>query len=157
RRGCDRDRRGARCGRADRHRGLRARAAGAPGVLHEPAEGGASPRRVLPLPGADRAVRRGGPERAPGRAARRRLEDRGGRIPVSAREQQFLEVYRKERADDQRNYYEKQAGRAQAAHRQLLAISAVVFGVSGAVAVLSGVDVQGKLVWAILAAILPAL
>jgi hypothetical protein len=75
---------------------------------------------------------------------------------VSSREEQFLEVYRRARAEDQRGYYERQAARAEAAHRQLLAISAVVFGVSGAVAVLSGVHVPGKIYWAVLAAVLPA-
>ena len=76
---------------------------------------------------------------------------------MSSREQEFLEVYKRARVDDQRSYYERSAAQSEAAHRQLLLTSAVLFGVSGAVAVLSGTDVAGKLVWAILAAILPAI
>ena len=76
---------------------------------------------------------------------------------MSSREQQFLEVYRRARVEDQRAYYERSAARAEAAHRQLLLTSAVLFGASGAVAVLAGTAVAGKLVWAILAAVLPAI
>jgi sialate O-acetylesterase len=43
-----------------------------------------------------------------------------------------------------------------AAHRQLLLVSAVLFGTSGTVALISGIDVPGKVVWAVLAAVLPA-
>jgi hypothetical protein len=75
---------------------------------------------------------------------------------VSSREQQFVELYRRARVEDQRTYYEDTARRFEAAHRQLLLGSAVVFGLSGAIAVLSGTEVPGKLVWAILAAVLPA-
>lgn len=75
---------------------------------------------------------------------------------MSDRAQQFVEVYRQARLDDQRNYYERSARRFQAAQRQLLLTSAVVFGMSGAVGLIAGLDVSGKLVWAILAAILPA-
>jgi hypothetical protein len=76
---------------------------------------------------------------------------------MSSRQEQFLEVYRLARVEDQRGYYERTAATAEAAHRQLLLITAIVFGVSGAVAVLSGLDISGKLVWAVLAALLPAL
>jgi hypothetical protein len=75
---------------------------------------------------------------------------------MSSRQEQFLEVYRLARVEDQRRYHEHVAARAEAAHRQLLLITALVFGVAGVVAVLSGLDIQGKLVWAVLAAVLPA-
>jgi hypothetical protein len=76
---------------------------------------------------------------------------------VTSREQQFVELYRDARVEDQRAYYERKAAQNEAAHRQLLLASAIVFGISGAVALLAGVDVPGKLVWAILAAVLPAI
>lgn len=75
---------------------------------------------------------------------------------MSSRHEQFLEVYRLARVEDQRGYHEEAAARAAAAHRQLLLITAVVFGVSAAVTILAGLDISGKLVWAVLAAVLPA-
>jgi SMODS and SLOG-associating 2TM effector domain 1 len=75
---------------------------------------------------------------------------------MSSREEQFLEVYRLARVEDQRGYHEQAATTAEAAHRQLMLITAIVFGVSAAVAVLAGLDISGKLVWAVLAAVLPA-
>lgn len=75
---------------------------------------------------------------------------------MSSREEQFVELYRQARVEDQRDYYERKAAQNRAAHQQLLLVSAIVFGVSGAVALLAGVDVPGKLVWAVLAAVLPA-
>jgi hypothetical protein len=76
---------------------------------------------------------------------------------VSSRQEQFLGVYRIVRVENQREYYERAAANAEAAHRQLLLITAIVFGVSGAVAVLAGLDIPGRRAWAVLAAILPAL
>ena len=75
---------------------------------------------------------------------------------MNDRAQQFVEVYRQARLEDQRTYYERTASRFQAAQRQLLLTSAIVFGISGTVGLIAGLDVPGKLVWAILAAILPA-
>lgn len=75
---------------------------------------------------------------------------------MSSRERQFVELYRQARVEDQRKYYEDKAALNQAAHQELLLASAIVFGISGAVALLAGTDVPGKLVWAILAAVLPA-
>jgi SMODS and SLOG-associating 2TM effector domain 1 len=76
---------------------------------------------------------------------------------VTTREQQFVEVYRTARVEDQRRYYERAASGFEAAHRQLLLGSAVLFGISGTVAILSGLEIPGKLVWATLAAVLPAI
>jgi hypothetical protein len=75
---------------------------------------------------------------------------------VSVRWEQFIEVYRQARVEDQRDYYERSARKFEAAHRQLLLTSAIVFGLSSAVSLIAGLDVPGKLLWAILAAILPA-
>jgi hypothetical protein len=76
---------------------------------------------------------------------------------MSSRPEQFLEVYRVARVENQREYYERGAANAEAAHRQLLLITAIIFGVSGAVAVLAGLGIPGRRGWAVLAAILPAL
>jgi SMODS and SLOG-associating 2TM effector domain 1 len=76
---------------------------------------------------------------------------------VSNRAQQFVEVYRQARVEDQRNYYLRSAREYEAAHRQLLFTSSLVFGVSSAVGLIAGLDVPGKLIWAILAAVLPAI
>jgi hypothetical protein len=75
---------------------------------------------------------------------------------VSDRAQQFIEVYRVARIKDQGDYYARSAGRFQTAYRQLLLTSAVVFGLSAAIGLIAGLDIPGKLVWAILAAVLPA-
>lgn len=75
---------------------------------------------------------------------------------MSDRAQQFVEVYRQARVEEQRTYYEQSARKFQDAYRQLLLTSSVVFGLSAAVGLVAGLDVPGKLVWAILAAILPA-
>jgi hypothetical protein len=76
---------------------------------------------------------------------------------VSERARQFVEVYRAARVENQRDYYARRAKESEAAHRQLLLVSSLVFGVAGGVGLLSGLDIPGKLVWAILAAILPAI
>ena len=80
-----------------------------------------------------------------------------GAAGVNDRDQQFARVYREARVDDQRRYYEDRARRFDSAHRQLLLISALVFGVSAAVSLLAGLDVPGKVVFAIVAAVLPAI
>jgi hypothetical protein len=76
---------------------------------------------------------------------------------MRAWEEEFLEVYRQARVENQREYYERTARRFEGAHRQLLLTSAIVFGLSAAVSLIAGLDLPGKLVWAILAAILPAI
>ena len=74
---------------------------------------------------------------------------------MSSRAQQFVEVYRHARIEDQRKYYLRTANEFEAARRQLLLTSSLVFGASAAVGLIAGLDVPGKLVWAILAAVLP--
>ncbi len=75
---------------------------------------------------------------------------------MSDRARQFVEVYQAARVEDQRDYYLRRAKEFQAAHRQLLLVTSLVFGLTGTVGLIAGLDVPGKLVWAILAAILPA-
>ena len=76
---------------------------------------------------------------------------------MSSRGRQFVEVYRHARVEDQRKYYVRTADEFEAARRQLLLTSSLVFGASAAVGLIAGLDVPGKLVWAILAAVLPVL
>ena len=76
---------------------------------------------------------------------------------MSERARQFVEIYQAARVEDQRDYYLQRAKQFQAAHRQLLLVTSVVFGLSGTAGLIAGLDVPGKLVWAIVAAILPAI
>ena len=75
---------------------------------------------------------------------------------MSDREKQFLEVYARGRVQDQIRFYEDRRSEFTTAKRQLTLVSAVVFGVSSAVAVLGGIGGTGAAV-AALAAVLPAL
>ena len=75
---------------------------------------------------------------------------------MNERDREFVELYRRARVEDQRAYYDRAASRFEGAHRQLLLASAVLFGLSGSVALISGIDVPGKVVWAVFAAVLPA-
>jgi hypothetical protein len=76
---------------------------------------------------------------------------------VSSRADQILAVYRSARVEDQIGFYEKRRGQFERAHGQLLVASAVLLGVTSTVSALAGASIEGKLVWAALAAILPAI
>lgn len=76
---------------------------------------------------------------------------------MTSREAQFLAVYRAARVDDQVRYYRGRREQFERAHGQILALSALLLGLSSTVALLAGVSVSGQEVFAILAAILPAL
>ena len=76
---------------------------------------------------------------------------------MTARAEQFLEVYRSARVEDQRAYYEQSAKRFESARRRILLLSSIVFGATATVGLIAGLDVRGKVVWAALAAILPAI
>jgi len=76
---------------------------------------------------------------------------------VSSRAEQVLQVYRAARLDDQLRYYGKRRAEYERAHGELLIASAVLLGLTSTASALAGIDIGGKIVWAILAAILPAL
>ena len=76
---------------------------------------------------------------------------------MSSRAEQVLQVYRAARLDDQLRYYEKRRAEYERAHGELLIASAVLLGLTSTASALAGIDIGGKIVWAILAAILPAL
>jgi hypothetical protein len=76
---------------------------------------------------------------------------------VSSRPAEVLDLYSTARLEDQRRYYERRRSEFERAHGELLILSAALLGATSTVSGLAGVDIRGKLVWAILAAILPAL
>jgi conflict system pore-forming effector with SLATT domain len=76
---------------------------------------------------------------------------------VTSRAQQVLDLYRGARVEDQLGYYEQRRSLFERAHGELLVLSAVLLGATSTVSGLAGVNISGKLVWAILAAVLPAL
>lgn len=76
---------------------------------------------------------------------------------MSSRADQILELYRVERVQDQLRYYENRRMQFERAHGQLLVASAVLLGATSTVSALAGTEIPGKLGWAALAAILPAL
>jgi hypothetical protein len=76
---------------------------------------------------------------------------------VTTPAEQFVALYQHARVEDQLSYYERRARQLQAAYRQVLLTSAVLFGASAAIGLIAGLDVPGKLVWAIFAATLPAI
>ena len=127
-------------------------------VLHDPAQGGAAQSRVLPrsrpLRGLRSRRRRGATRAAPG-------PDRGDRVGrragVNSRAGEILDLYRAERLQDQLRYYDNRRAQFERAHGQLLVVSAVLLGATSTVSVLAGVEIRGKVVMAVLAAILPAL
>jgi hypothetical protein len=75
---------------------------------------------------------------------------------VSSREQQFLAIYRRCRVEDQLDFYEARINEFKDARRQVAMLAAVIFGLSSAVGVIAGLDIQGKALIAIFTVILPA-
>jgi hypothetical protein len=76
---------------------------------------------------------------------------------VSSRAEQILELYRDERVQNQLRYYGSRRTQFDRAHGQLLIAAAVLLGATSTVSALSGTEIPGKVGWAALAAILPAL
>jgi hypothetical protein len=76
---------------------------------------------------------------------------------VSSRADQVLDLYRVARMEDQLGFYDKRRTEFHRAHGELLVVSAVLLGATSTASALAGVEIRGKLVWAIFAAILPAL
>lgn len=76
---------------------------------------------------------------------------------MKTRAEQVLGVYRAARLQDQLGYYERRRTQFDRAHGELIVASAVLLGVTSTASALAGTQVPGKLVWAILAVILPML
>lgn len=73
------------------------------------------------------------------------------------RRQEFVAVYHTARVDDQHGYYERNAATALAASRQILTFTAVVLFLTSIVGFVAGLDLRGKVAWAVVAAVLPAI
>jgi SMODS and SLOG-associating 2TM effector domain 1 len=76
---------------------------------------------------------------------------------VSSRADQVLALYKAARVQDQIGFYQTRRGQFERAHGQLLVASAVLLGVTSTVSALAGASIEGKQIWAALAAILPAI
>ena len=76
---------------------------------------------------------------------------------MSSRANQVLDLYRSARLEDQLRYYQNRRTQFERAHGQLLIASAVLLGATSTVSALAGAEIEGKLVWAVMAAILPIL
>lgn len=72
------------------------------------------------------------------------------------REEQFLAVYGRCRVDDQLAFYKARVEEFTTARRQIALLAAVIFGLSSAVGVLAGLELEGKAVIAIFGVVLPA-
>lgn len=75
---------------------------------------------------------------------------------MTSRAEQVLELYREARVRDQLRYYEGRRAAFTRAYGQLLVVSAVLLGATSTVSALAGTEIAGKVVWAVLAAVLPA-
>src|SRR5262249_48487321 len=101
-----------------------------------------------------RSRRRGG---AAGAAPGPHPGDRGRlRRGVGSRADQGLALYRSGRLGGQLRYYEAPRTQVERAGGPLLLLSAVLLGATSTVSALAGAPIEGTLVWAALAAILPA-
>ena len=77
---------------------------------------------------------------------------------MTARDQEFLTLYRTHRFEDQRAFYDSRRGEFEAARDELVWLTGVLMILTAAVAAMASADV-GKLawLWSILAVILPTL
>jgi SMODS and SLOG-associating 2TM effector domain 1 len=76
---------------------------------------------------------------------------------VNERSRQVLALYREARVKDQLDYYAAASAEYERASSQSLAVAAVLLSVTTLAGALAGLDITGKIGWAIAAAVLPAL
>jgi SMODS and SLOG-associating 2TM effector domain 1 len=76
---------------------------------------------------------------------------------VTADDGRLLELYRRCRVADQLMYYDDRGGEFDAAVSQLGILSAIVLALGSTAAALAGAAVEGTPVWAVLAAVFPAI
>jgi hypothetical protein len=74
----------------------------------------------------------------------------------SSREALALALYREARVDDQLRYYGAAAAEYERANAQSVAVAAVLLSVTTLAGTLAGLDITGKLGWAVVAAVVPA-
>jgi len=76
---------------------------------------------------------------------------------MSERSRQALAFYREARVKDQLDYYDKTSAEFERATSQSLAVAAVLLSVTTLAGALAGLDITGKMEWAVVAAVVPAL
>lgn len=76
---------------------------------------------------------------------------------MSERSRQVLAFYREARVKDQLDYYAAASAEYERAGSQSLAVAAVLLSVTTLAAALAGLDISGKVAWAVVAAVVPAL
>jgi hypothetical protein len=75
---------------------------------------------------------------------------------MSERSRQALTLYRAARLEDQGDYYRRTAAEYDRAGAQSVALSAVLLSLTTLAGTLAGLEISGKLGWAIAAAVIPA-
>jgi SMODS and SLOG-associating 2TM effector domain 1 len=75
---------------------------------------------------------------------------------VTERSRQALALYRAARADDQLDYYARTSAEYDRAAAQSIALSAVLLSLTTLAGALAGLEISGKLGWAIAATVIPA-
>ncbi len=75
---------------------------------------------------------------------------------MSERSRQALTLYRAARVDDQADYYRRTAAEYDRAGAQSVALSAVLLSLTTLAGTLAGLEISGKMGWAIAAAVIPA-
>lgn len=76
---------------------------------------------------------------------------------MTAADERLLELYRRCRLADQLEYYDERGSEFDAAVSQLGILSAIVLALGSTAAALAGAAVDGTPVWAVLAAVFPAI
>jgi hypothetical protein len=76
---------------------------------------------------------------------------------MSERSRQALVFYREARVKDQLGYYGAASTEYERANAQSIAVTAVLLSVTTLAGTLAGLDIAGKMTWAVLAAVVPAL
>ena len=75
---------------------------------------------------------------------------------MSERSRQALALYRAARVDDQVDYYRRTSAEYDRAAAQSVALSAVLLSLTTLAGALAGLEISGKMGWAIAAAVIPA-
>jgi hypothetical protein len=76
---------------------------------------------------------------------------------MSERSRQALALYRAARVDDQVSYYRRTAAEYERAGAQSVALSAVLLSLTTLAGTVAGLQISGKMGWAIAAAVIPAI
>jgi SMODS and SLOG-associating 2TM effector domain 1 len=75
---------------------------------------------------------------------------------MTERSRQALALYRAARVKDQLDYYDRTSAEYDRAAAQSIALAAVLLSLTSLAGALAGLDISGKMAWAIAAAVIPA-